>query len=238
MRADQLDSAQNALKLIRGLPVVLVALSLALFGLALAIAPGWRRNALRAYGIGFVLAGAAALLAEDQAGQALVDALVQNDAESSRRPPTPGRSRPGCWSRQRGPRSSTASSWSSPRRSPDRRSRRWRSDAPSLPCAPSGRRIRDARGLRRAAALVGADARDARTGLGADPDRAARRRHRGAPPPARPRASRRRHGRGDAARPRARRERRSAGSAGHLASGDEATSSPTGGPPNGDHLAS
>ena len=80
MRADQLESAQNALKLIRGLPVVLVALSLALFGLALAIAPGWRRNALRAYGIGFVLAGTAALLAEDQAGQALVNALVQNDA--------------------------------------------------------------------------------------------------------------------------------------------------------------
>jgi hypothetical protein len=80
MRADQLESAQNGLKLIRGLPVVLVALSLALFGIALAIAPGWRRNALRAYGIGFVVAGTAALLAEDQAGQALVNALVQNDA--------------------------------------------------------------------------------------------------------------------------------------------------------------
>lgn len=80
MRADQLESAQNGLKLIRGLPVVLVGLSLALFGIALAIAPGWRRNALRAYGIGFVVAGAAALLAEDQAGQALVNALVQNEA--------------------------------------------------------------------------------------------------------------------------------------------------------------
>ena len=80
MRADQLESAQNGLKLIRGLPVVLVGLSLALFGIALAIAPGWRRNALRVYGIGFVVAGAAALLAEDQAGQALVNALVQNEA--------------------------------------------------------------------------------------------------------------------------------------------------------------
>jgi hypothetical protein len=80
MRADQLESAQNGLKLIRGLPVMLVGLSLALFGLALAIAPGWRRNALRAYGIGFVVAGTAALLTEDQAGQALVNTLVQNEA--------------------------------------------------------------------------------------------------------------------------------------------------------------
>jgi hypothetical protein len=80
MRADRLESAQRGLNVLRGLPIVLVALSLALFGLALAIAPGWRRQALRAYGIGFVLAGAVALLAQAQAGEALVNALVKTTA--------------------------------------------------------------------------------------------------------------------------------------------------------------
>jgi hypothetical protein len=80
MRADRLESAQRGLNVLRGLPIVLVALSLALFGLALAIAPGWRRQALRAYGIGFVLAGAVALVTQAQAGEALVNALVKTAA--------------------------------------------------------------------------------------------------------------------------------------------------------------
>jgi hypothetical protein len=80
MRSDRLAAAQRALKIVRNLPIVLIALSLALFGLALAISPGWRRQALRAYGLGFVLAGAAALLVQDQAGTALVDALTTTAA--------------------------------------------------------------------------------------------------------------------------------------------------------------
>jgi hypothetical protein len=80
MRSDRLEAAQRGLKIIRGLPIVLVALSLAFFALALALAPGWRREALRAYGIGFVLAGALALIVQEQAGQALVNALTQTAA--------------------------------------------------------------------------------------------------------------------------------------------------------------
>jgi hypothetical protein len=80
MQSDRLDAAQRLLKIIRGLPIVLLALSLALFGGALAVSPGWRRQALRAYGIGFVLAGAAALLVQDQAGAALVKALTNTAA--------------------------------------------------------------------------------------------------------------------------------------------------------------
>jgi hypothetical protein len=80
MHSDRLEAAQRGLKIIRGLPIVLVTLSLALFALALALARGWRREALRAYGIGFVLAGALALLVQDQAGQALVNALTQTAA--------------------------------------------------------------------------------------------------------------------------------------------------------------
>jgi hypothetical protein len=80
MQSDRLEAAQRGLNVLRGLPFVLVGLSLALFALALAIAPGWRRNALRAYGVGFVVAGAVALLVQDQAGTALVNALTDDDA--------------------------------------------------------------------------------------------------------------------------------------------------------------
>jgi hypothetical protein len=80
MQSDRLEAAQSVLKIVRGLPFVLVGLSLALFALALAISPGWRRQALRAYGLGFVLAGAAALLVQSQAGEALVKALTSTAA--------------------------------------------------------------------------------------------------------------------------------------------------------------
>jgi hypothetical protein len=80
MRSERLDAAQKVLKVIRGLPIVLIALSLGLFALALAISPDWRRQALRAYGLGFVIAGATALLIQDQAGTALVNALTSTAA--------------------------------------------------------------------------------------------------------------------------------------------------------------
>ena len=80
MQSDRLAAAQSGLKIVRGLPIVLVALSLGLFALALVVAPGWRREALRAYGIGFVFAGALALIVQDQAGQALVEALTRTAA--------------------------------------------------------------------------------------------------------------------------------------------------------------
>ena len=80
MQSDRLAAAQTGLKILRGLPIVLVGLSLALFALALVLAPGWRREALRAYGIGFVLAGALALILQDQAGPALAEALTRTAA--------------------------------------------------------------------------------------------------------------------------------------------------------------
>jgi hypothetical protein len=80
MRSERLKAAQRGLKIVRGLPFVLVALSLALLAAALAVAPGWRREALRAYGIGFVIAGAAALITQAQAGAALTNALATTAA--------------------------------------------------------------------------------------------------------------------------------------------------------------
>jgi hypothetical protein len=80
LRSDQLDGVQAAGKLLKSLPVVLVALSLALFGAALAVAPGWRRQAVRAYGAGLVAAGAGALVASSLTGDAVVGALAQTAA--------------------------------------------------------------------------------------------------------------------------------------------------------------
>jgi hypothetical protein len=80
LRSDQLEFAQDIVDLIRGLAVVLVILSLGLFALAVYLAAGWRREALRACGIGFVVAGAAVLVARSLAGDVVVDALTTTES--------------------------------------------------------------------------------------------------------------------------------------------------------------
>jgi hypothetical protein len=80
LRADQLDGVQAAGRALKSLAVVLVVLSLGLFGLALVVAPAWRRQAVRAYGAGLVVAGAAALVAGSLAGDAIVGALARTAA--------------------------------------------------------------------------------------------------------------------------------------------------------------
>jgi hypothetical protein len=80
LRSDQLDLAQNIVQVLKPLAIVLVALSLALFGIALAIAPDWRRNAVRAYGFGLVVAGAAVLVAGSLAENAVVNSLATTAA--------------------------------------------------------------------------------------------------------------------------------------------------------------
>ena len=59
---------------------MLVALSLLLFGAALLLAPDWRRQALRAYGFGLLLAGLAVLVAQSIGGDQLVSALATTAA--------------------------------------------------------------------------------------------------------------------------------------------------------------
>jgi hypothetical protein len=80
LKSDQLKTAQDATKILDGLPVVLVALSLLLFAAALLVSPGWRREAVRAYGIGLVLAGIAAFAIAAIAGDELVNALGKTAA--------------------------------------------------------------------------------------------------------------------------------------------------------------
>jgi hypothetical protein len=80
LRSGQLETAQNAVDLLRKLPYILIGGSLLLFAIALGVARDWRRKAVRGYGIGLALAGAAALLARDMLGQALTDELAKTAA--------------------------------------------------------------------------------------------------------------------------------------------------------------
>jgi hypothetical protein len=80
LKSDQLATAQDAAHLLEVAAVVLVALALLLFGIAVAIAQGWRREALRACGFGFIAAGAGALVARSVAGGYVVDSLATTDA--------------------------------------------------------------------------------------------------------------------------------------------------------------
>jgi hypothetical protein len=80
LRSDQLELAQDLVRFMRALAIVLLVLSLGLFALAVYLARGWRREALRAVGIGLLFAGAAALVARTLAGNAVVDALATTEA--------------------------------------------------------------------------------------------------------------------------------------------------------------
>ena len=80
LESDQLGTAQDAAKALETAAVVLVVLSLLLFALAVFLAQGWRREALRACGFGLIGAGALALVARSVAGGYVVDALATTEA--------------------------------------------------------------------------------------------------------------------------------------------------------------
>jgi hypothetical protein len=69
-------AAQTTLRVLEALPIASVAASLLLFGAALLVAPGRRRESVRGYGFGLIIAGAAALTAAGFARDALIDSLV------------------------------------------------------------------------------------------------------------------------------------------------------------------
>lgn len=80
LESKQLGQAQDVVRVLKPLPVVLILLSLALAAGAMLVAPGWRRRALRAFGFGFVVAGAAALLARSVIGDMVVNSLARTAA--------------------------------------------------------------------------------------------------------------------------------------------------------------
>ena len=80
LESNQLGTAQDAADLLETAAIALVVLALLLFALAVSLARGWRREALRACGFGLVAAGAAALVVRSVAGDYVVDALATTDA--------------------------------------------------------------------------------------------------------------------------------------------------------------
>ena len=80
LKSDQLATAQDAAKLIDGLPIVLTALSLLLFAAALLLAPDVRRHTVRGYGIGLMVAGAGAIASIAWAGDYVVGSLSDTAA--------------------------------------------------------------------------------------------------------------------------------------------------------------
>jgi Short C-terminal domain len=76
LRSDQLSTIQSIGKALKPLALVLTLLALACFAGAIALVPGRRREALRASGWAFVLAGIAALAARKLAGETVVDKLA------------------------------------------------------------------------------------------------------------------------------------------------------------------
>jgi hypothetical protein len=77
---DKLTTVQKALKLLRTLAIVLTVLTLALFALAIYLAGGWRREALRSVGFAFIGIGIAVLVVRGLVGDAVVGSLATTDA--------------------------------------------------------------------------------------------------------------------------------------------------------------
>lgn len=80
LRSDQLSAAQSVSKGIKGLPIVLVGLSLLLFIGALFVAPHHRRNTVRAYGFGLIAVGVLMLILIPLAGDELTNRLATTAA--------------------------------------------------------------------------------------------------------------------------------------------------------------
>jgi hypothetical protein len=80
LETDQLEAAQEGVNLLETIGWVMVILMLLLFALAVYLAEGWRRDALRSVGIAFIAMGVLVLFVHGLAGNAVVDALTTTAA--------------------------------------------------------------------------------------------------------------------------------------------------------------
>lgn len=80
LESDELELAQDGVDLLQAAAIVLVVLALGLMALAIFLARGWRREALRAAGFGLIFAGIAALVARSLAGDALTESLAKSES--------------------------------------------------------------------------------------------------------------------------------------------------------------
>jgi hypothetical protein len=77
---DSLSAVQTAVKILRGLAIVLTLLMLALYALAIYLANGWRREVLRTIGFALIGVGILVLAVRSLLGNAVVDSLSSSDA--------------------------------------------------------------------------------------------------------------------------------------------------------------
>jgi hypothetical protein len=83
-KSSELEEAQTAVDAFQVLDWVIYLIALGLFALAVFLAKGWRRAALRNVGIGLIVLGIVTLLVRSAAGNALVSALAgDSDYESA-----------------------------------------------------------------------------------------------------------------------------------------------------------
>jgi hypothetical protein len=75
VRSERLAEMESLLRTLERLPIVLIVLTLGLFGAALALAPERRRSLILIFGIGLIVAGAAALIARSIAGGSVLGRL-------------------------------------------------------------------------------------------------------------------------------------------------------------------
>jgi hypothetical protein len=80
LRSDQLSLVQTLVKVLKALSIVLPLLALALFGLAIYLARGWRRVALRSVGVAFLAVGILVLVARTIAGDAVTNSLASTES--------------------------------------------------------------------------------------------------------------------------------------------------------------
>jgi hypothetical protein len=77
---DKLSEVQTAVKILRGVAIVLIVIALALFALAIYLAGGWRREALRSVGFAFIVVGILVLVVRALVGDAIVSSLASTQS--------------------------------------------------------------------------------------------------------------------------------------------------------------
>jgi hypothetical protein len=80
LKSDQLGTAQDIVNALRPLALALTLVSLALYALAIYLARGWRREAVRTWGLCFIAVGIAALAVRALAGHYVVNALASTES--------------------------------------------------------------------------------------------------------------------------------------------------------------
>jgi hypothetical protein len=80
LQSDQLSLAQDLVNLLKDLALILPLAAFALYALAIYLARGWRREAVRACGISFIVVGILVLIALSIAGSLVVNSLAKTDA--------------------------------------------------------------------------------------------------------------------------------------------------------------